>query len=161
MIEDIDIGRFLELATTNKRYVNGLNLHEIKNKFLEDYTGDFELIGSMLVGDIEQKTNIRFEDFDDFENYIIAIDDGGYDSDDGLFTGCLYKLNTTEFKKVNRSQYGKSTNFRQDIVEYNGNNCYIPSTGICYLNFINFFTEKTIRKSSQLLCELNKDDQMS
>ena len=49
MIEDNDIGRFFELATTDGKYVNGLNLHEIKNEVLEDYTGDFELIGSMLV----------------------------------------------------------------------------------------------------------------
>ena len=44
MIEDINIGRFFELATTDRQYVNGLNLHEIKNDILEDYTGDFELI---------------------------------------------------------------------------------------------------------------------
>ena len=43
--EDIDVGRFIELATSNKIYVNNLNLHEIKNEILEDYTGDFELIG--------------------------------------------------------------------------------------------------------------------
>ena len=54
MVEDIDIGRFFELATTDRKYVNGLNLHEIKNDILEDYTGDFELIGSILVGEIEQ-----------------------------------------------------------------------------------------------------------
>ena len=55
MVEDINIGRFFELATTDRQYVNGLNLHEIKNDILEDYTGDFELIGSMLVGEIEKK----------------------------------------------------------------------------------------------------------
>ena len=55
MVEDIDIGRFFELATTDRKYVNGLNLHEIKNEILEDYTGDFQLIGSMLVGEVEQK----------------------------------------------------------------------------------------------------------
>ena len=58
MVEDINIGRFFELATTDTQYVNGLNLHEIKNDILEDYTGDFELIGSMLVGEIEQKKQI-------------------------------------------------------------------------------------------------------
>ena len=42
--EDIDIGRFFELATTNRKYVNGLYLHEIKNEILEDYTCDFELM---------------------------------------------------------------------------------------------------------------------
>ena len=55
MVEDFDIGRFFELATTDRKYVNGLNLHEIKKEVLEDYTGDFELIGSMLVGEVEQK----------------------------------------------------------------------------------------------------------
>ena len=60
IVEDINIGRFFELATTDRQYVNGSNLHEIKNDILEEYTGDFELIGSMLVGGIERKTNIRF-----------------------------------------------------------------------------------------------------
>ena len=55
IVEDIDIGRFFELSKTDRQYVNGLNLHEIKIEILEDYTGDFELIGSMLVGEIEQK----------------------------------------------------------------------------------------------------------
>ena len=54
-MEDFDISRFFESATTDKRYVNGLNLHEIRNEILEDYTGDFELIGSMLTGEVEQK----------------------------------------------------------------------------------------------------------
>ena len=95
--EDIDLGRFFELATTNRKYVNGLNLHEIKNEFLEDYKGDCELIGSMLLGEIEQKTNIRFKNVDDFESYFNAIDNSGYDSEDVIFTGWLYKLNTPEF----------------------------------------------------------------
>ena len=53
----------------------------------------------MLIGEIEQKTNIRFKNVDDFENYIDAIDNGAYESEDVIFTGWLYKLNTLEFKK--------------------------------------------------------------
>ena len=64
--EDIDLGRFFELATTNKRYVNGLNLRGSKNEILLDYTGDFELIGSMLIGEIEQKKQIS-----DFKKWMI------------------------------------------------------------------------------------------
>ena len=116
IIEDIDIGRFFQLATTDKIYVKGLNLHEIKNEIFKDYTGDFELFGSMLVCEVEQETNIRFKNVDDFESYFNAIDNSGYDSDDVIFTGWLYKLNTLEFKKVNRSQYGRGTDFQQDIV---------------------------------------------
>ena len=33
-VEAIVIGRFFELATTNRKYVNGLNLHEIKSQVL-------------------------------------------------------------------------------------------------------------------------------
>ena len=109
--EDIDLGRFFELATSNKKDVNGLNLHEIKTESFEIYTGVLELIG-----EIEQKTKTRFKNVDDFETYINAIDNSGYDSDDVIFTGWLYKLNTLELKKVSRSKYGRSTDFRQDIV---------------------------------------------
>ena len=142
VLEDIDLGRFFELATTDRKYVNGLNLHEIKNEILEHCRGDFELIGSMLVGEPEQKTNIRFKNVDDFESYINAIDNSGYDSDDVIFTGWLCKLNTFEFKKVIRSQYGRGTDSKQDIVEYIGNNCYIPTSGNCFIKCINYFTEK-------------------
>ena len=44
---------------------------------LENYTGDFELIETMLIGEIEQKTNIKFKSADDFETYNIAIDKKG------------------------------------------------------------------------------------
>ena len=41
--EDIDLGRFFDLATSNKIYVNNLSLHENKNQILQEYTCDFEL----------------------------------------------------------------------------------------------------------------------
>ena len=124
-----------------------MNLHEIKSENLEDYTGDFELIGSMVVGEIEQK-NIRFKNVDDFESYINAIDNSGYDSEDVIFTGWLYKLNTPEFQKVNRSQYDRGTDFKQDIVEYIGNNCYIPTSGNCFIKSIKYFTKKEYTEES-------------
>ena len=71
----------------------------------------------MLIGELEQKTNIRVRDIDDFETYINAFDNGGYDSDDVTFTGWLYKINTPEFNKINRFQYDRGTAFKQDIVE--------------------------------------------
>jgi len=141
--EDINIGRFFELATSNKVYFNALNLHEIKKmEVLEGYTGDLELIGSILVGELEQKTNSRFKFIDDFESYVSAIDNTGYDSEDVIFTGWLYILNTLEFKRVNRSQYGRGTGFKQDIVEYIGNICYTSTSGNCFIKFNNHLTGK-------------------
>ena len=79
----------------------------------------------------------------DFESFINAIDTNGYDSDDVIFIEWLYTLNKTpEFNKVNRNQYGRGTNFKQDIVEYNGMKCYIPKSGICFIKSISFSTKK-------------------
>ena len=103
MVEDIDLGRFFEVATSNKIHVNNLNLHETKNEILLGHTGDFELNGKMIIGPIEHKTNIRFKNMDDFESYINAMD-VEYDSEDVTFTGYVYKLNTPQFNRVNRSQ---------------------------------------------------------
>ena len=58
----------------------------------------------MLIDEIEQKTIIRFENVDDFENFVIVIDNGGYESDEVIFTGWLHKLNSPEITKLNRFQ---------------------------------------------------------
>ena len=43
-----------EKSFSDKIYVDGVNLHELKNDILGDYTGDFEIVGIMLIGEIEQ-----------------------------------------------------------------------------------------------------------
>ena len=59
---------------------------------MEDYTFDFVLIGSMLVGELEQKTNIRLENVGDFEICLKAIDNADYNGDDVFLQGgCLIK----------------------------------------------------------------------
>ena len=60
-------------------------MHEIENEILLDYTGDFKLNGLMIIGPIVHKTNIRFQNVNDFESYINAID-VDYDSDDVTFS---------------------------------------------------------------------------
>ena len=137
MVEDIDLGRFFELATSNKIYVNSLNLNEFKNEFLQHYTGDFELNGLMYTGPIEHKTIIRFENMDVFKSYISAIDID-YNSEDIAFTGYVYELNTPHFNVVKRSADAKGTKYMQEIVEYRGQNCYIPTSRHCFIKCNNY-----------------------
>ena len=129
------------MATTDEIYVNGLNVNEIKIEILLNYSGDFELIGSMLIGELEQKTKIRFRNVEDFEIYINAIV-VGYESEDVVFAGWLYKINTPQFDMVKSCHYGRGTGFEQDIVEYVGKNCYIPTSGNCFIKRIEYFTNK-------------------
>ena len=81
---------------------------------------------------IERKLFIRFTEFEYFETYINAID-FDYDSEGVILKRWQHKLITLQFIKVNRSQYGKGTVFKQDIVEDTGNNCKIPKSGNCFI----------------------------
>ena len=154
-VEDTDLGRFFDLATSNNINVNGLKLHEIKNETLLDFKGDFELNGSMLVGPVEHEINITFEIIDDSESYINAIDID-YDSEDKTFNGYVYKLNTPIFKVVKRSAYAEGTNYMQEIVEYHGQNCYIPTTGHCFIKCIIYFTTKVYKKELTTFIQVEK-----
>ena len=98
------------LKELNKIQVIDKNLHEIKNEILQDYIGVFEMVGNLKIGDQIRQTHIRFRNMDDFEAYINSIDQD-YDSDDSIFNGYIYKINTPQFNKVNRSQYGNGCSF--------------------------------------------------
>ena len=41
---------------------------------------------------------------------------------------------------VDRSQYGRDTDFQQDNVDFIGDNCYIPTSGNCFIKCINHLT---------------------
>ena len=134
-----------ELKELNKIHVINKSLHEIKNEILLDYIGGFEMVGNLKVGDQVGQTHIRFRNIDDYESYINAIDEG-YDAEDAIFYGYIYKINTPQFKFVNRSQYGNGCYFKHEIIEYRGNNCFTPTKGYCFVKCINFITSEDYKK---------------
>ena len=72
---------------------------------------------------------------DAFEKYLNAMD-VDYDFEEITFTGYNYKVNTPQFNVVKRSAYGKGTSYMQQIVDYHGQNCYIPTSGKCFIKFM-------------------------
>ena len=153
--ENIDLGIFFKLASSDQKHVCRLNFHEVDTEFLLVYKGDFGVDGLMVVAPVQHKTNFRFKNMDEFETYINAID-VDYDSEDVTFTGYVYKLNTPQFNRVKRSQYGRGTDFGEDIVEYIGNNCYIPSSGNCFIKCINYFTKKDYTQEFSIFIRTEK-----
>ena len=59
-----------------------------------------------------------------------------------FFSEWLYKINTPEFNRVNRSQYGRSADYKQDIFDCVVKNWYIPTSGNCFVKYINHLTVK-------------------
>ena len=127
------------LKELNKIQVIDKNLHEIKNEILLDYVGAFEMVENLKLGDQIKQTTIRFRNMDDFESYINSIDQD-YDSDYSIFNGHIYKLDTPQFSKVNRSQYENGCDFKHEIIEHRGNTCFIPTKSYCFVNCINYLT---------------------
>ena len=127
------------LKELNKIQVFDKNLHEIKNEILLDYVGAFEMVGNLKVGDQIRQTKMRFRIIDDYESYINAIGEG-YDAEDAIFNGYIYKIDTPQFNKLNRSQYGSGCDFKHEIFENRGNNCFITTEGYCFVKCVNFLT---------------------
>ena len=53
---------------------------------MRDYTGEFEKVGNLKIGDQIRQTRIRFRTVADFESYINARDQD-YDSEVAPFNG--------------------------------------------------------------------------
>ena len=68
------------------------------------------MFGNSKIGDQIRQTHIRFRNIDDYESYIISINEG-YDSEDAICSDSVYKLNTPQFNLVNRSQYRNGCDF--------------------------------------------------
>ena len=139
--EGVYLRRFFVLATSDKNCVTGLNLHKLNSEILVICTVDFQLNGLMIIGPIEHKTNFIYKNMEDFESYINAIVIN-YGSEDVKFTGYVYILNTHHSHVVKRSAYRKGANYMQEIVEDYGKNCYILTSGNCFIKCNNYFTKK-------------------
>ena len=126
-----------EFKKLNKIHVVEKPLHEIKQEILIKKTGEFEMVANLKVGDLFRQTHIRFRNIDDYESYINSIDEG-YDAVAAIFNGYTYKINTPQFNLVNRSRYGNGCDFKHEIIEYHGNNCYKPTKGCCFVKCIIF-----------------------
>ena len=71
------------------------------------------MVGNLKGEDQIRQAHIKFRNMVGFEAYINAIDEG-YDAEDAIFNGYVYKLDTPHFKKVNRSQYGNGCDFKHE-----------------------------------------------
>ena len=138
---EIDLGLFLELAEENKIIYNQVpintlieDMEKLKNGF---FTNGYFTLGEE--GEID--TNRFFKDSDELAKFIDKILDK-YDNHPSIYyTGNIYRY-FKNYKRINRSEHGRGANEFNNIEEYNGENCYIPSGNGCFLKCINYIFDK-------------------
>ena len=141
--DEIDLGLFLELAEEikiiyNQVPVNTLieDMEKLPNGF---FTNGYFTLGASDDGEID--TNRLFKNSDELAKFIDKILDN-YDNHPSIYyTGNIYRY-FRNFKRVNRSEYGRGANEFNNILEYQGDNCYIPNGNGCFLKCINYIFDK-------------------
>ena len=103
------------------------------------------MVGKLSIGDQFCETRIRFRNNTDYEAYINSIDEG-YDAEVCIFNGFIYEIDTPQLNLVNRSQFGNECDFKQQIFEFPGNICYIPTKSYCFIKCNNFLTGKDYKQ---------------
>ena len=94
-----------------------------------------------LCDDGEIDTNRFFKNSDELAKFIDKILDKYDDHPSIYYTGNIYRY-FRNFKRVTRSEHGRVANEFNNIQEYEGENCYIPSGNGCFLKCTNYIFEK-------------------
>ena len=141
---EIDLGLFLELAEENKFIYNQVqvttlieDMEKLPNSFFTN--GYFTLAEE---GEID--TNRFFKNSDELAKFIDKTLDK-YDDHPIYYTGNIYRY-FKSYKKVNRSNHGRGVDEFNNFLEYQGNNCYIPSGNGCFFKCINYIFKKDFSK---------------
>ena len=83
---------------------------------MRDYGGEFQMADNVKIGDQIRQSHIIFKNITVYEAYVNAIDQD-YESEDAIFNGHNHKISTSQFKLVNRSQYGHGCDLKHEIIE--------------------------------------------
>ena len=142
---EIDLGLFLELAEENKIIYNQVPINNLIED-MEKLKNGFFTNGYFTLGEEREiDTNRFFKDSSELAKFIDKILDKYDDHPSIYYTGNIYRY-FKNFKRVNRSEHGRGANEFNNIQEYNGKNCYIPSGNGCFLKCINYIFNKDFNK---------------
>ena len=109
-------------------------MEKLKNGF---FTNGYFSLGDE--GEID--SNSFFKDSNELANFIHKKLDK-FDDHSGIYYAVSLYRYFRKFKRVNRSEYGRGANEFDNILEYEGENCYIPSGIGCFPKYSNYIFKK-------------------
>ena len=62
---------------------------------------------------------------------------------------------------VNGSKCGYACDFKFEIIEYQGNNCFIPTKRLCFVKCVNYLTGLDYKQQFLQIIRIEKDEVMS
>ena len=139
--DEIDFGLFLDLAEENKIIYNQTPVNTLIEDMEKHKNGFFTNGYLSFDDDGEIDTNRFFKNSDELAKFIEKILDKHDDHPSIYYTGNIYRY-FRNFKRINRSEHGRGANEFNNIQEYEGENCYIPSGNGCFLKCNNYIFEK-------------------
>ena len=116
------------------------------------------MVGELSIANHIRQTHIRFRDNFDYESFINAIDQN-YETEDAIFNGYIYKIDTPQFNLYETSQYGNGCDFKHEIIEYRGKKCCIPTKAYCFVKRVLFITGEDY-KQQKLDVIRNRENQI-
>ena len=141
---EIDLGFFFEIAEKNKIIYNQTPVNTLIEDLKKLRNGIFTTGFFSLGDDGEIDTNKFSEDSDEIAKFIDKILDK-YDDHPSIFYTGNFHRSFREFKRVNISEHGRSANEFDINLEYEGENCYIPTGNGCFLKCGNYIFQKDFR----------------
>ena len=110
-------------------------MENLKNGF---FTNGFFSLGDE--GEID--SNRFFKDRNELAKFVDNILDKYDDHPSLYYTVILLGILNRYFKRVNRSEHGRGTNELNNILEYEGENCYKPNGNGCFLKCMIYIFKK-------------------
>ena len=115
---------------------------------MEKLRNGFFTNGYFSLGDKgETDTNRFFKDSNELAEFTDKILDKYDDHPSIYYTGNMYR-HFRNFNRVNRSQHGRGANEFNNILEYEGTNCYIPNGNGCFVKCIIYIFNKDFSTKS-------------
>ena len=143
--DGIDLGLFFDLAEDDIKVHNQTPVLTLIED-MEKLKNGFPTNGVFILGDEKEKeTNRSYRNGSELAKFLDKILDNCDYHPSIYYTGIIYRF-FKSFKQVNRSEHERGTNKNNKILEYEGENCFVPSGNGCFLKciicfFKNYFTE--------------------
>ena len=138
---EIGLGSFFEESEGNKIVYNQVPVNTlIEDK--EKLKGDFSTNGCFTIGDGKEIDTTRFfKDSNELAKFLDKMLDKYDDHPSIYYTGHFYRVFRI-FKRVLRPERGRGADELNNILEYEGENCYLPKGNACFLNCNNYVFKK-------------------